>query len=291
MKKYCLVYIFLCAVFIQSNKAQINTFYEKGDSCFQIQQFELAQIYYSRAAFQESDLNKQTFILFKKAEALLKSQNTKKAQQVLAGIALTDLTDSLRQEVLFKHAMYAYFNQDLSECEAKLSLLEMIYPLQKNTSRAKILHLFLLNEKGEYQKARDLLLDDISNNEQLNADEKLTQLRMADSIYTYKNVPKLKDIEKAITLNSATPGFGYFYAGYLGEGIANSLIQISSLGLSVFAVIQGFYATGLIAPFTIYKYFHVGSVKRIEYLIEKENYKKKSKFNVSIKNKIVQLLK
>jgi hypothetical protein len=291
MIKYYLTFIFLCVAFILSNRAQNgNIFLTKADSNFKILDFEMAQLYYSRAAFDENNPNIQATILFKKAESLLLLNKIKQAFNVCQSISLTELNDSMRAEVLYKNALYAFLAEDYFEAKSKLLLLEEIYLNKKSEAKTKILNVLILNEEGKYAEARTKLLNYISEDKNLSEDQKLYSLRNADSIYQVNKVPKLKNEKRAITLNSGTLGFGYFYGGYIAEGISSFIFQTAGLGLSALAIYNGYYATGLIAPFTIYNYFHVGSIKRIEYLIERDNYKKKRKFNQSIKAAIIHVL-
>jgi tetratricopeptide (TPR) repeat protein len=291
MKKYYLTSIFLCVVFILGNKVQAQSFIQKADSCFALRNYDMAQLYYSRAAFEEREANIQALLLFKKAEALLYENNKDQAFKTCNGISLTELNDSVRLEVLYKSALYAFFNQDLLETKSKLNLLEEIYPEKKNESRVKILNVLMLNESGKYESAREKLLDYIAKDVSKNEDEKLALLKQADSVYLGKKVPKIINKTRAMGLNAMTLGFGFFYSKNYLEGISSFVIQTLGLSLSAISIINGYYFTGIIAPLTVYNYFHTGSVKRVEYLVEKANYKKMYQFNTQCKNKIIDLLK
>jgi TM2 domain-containing membrane protein YozV len=292
MKKYYYISICLCAVFIQNSWGQsADTYSKTADSYYRNHDFEMAELYYSRAAYEENNSDIQTQYIFKRIEILLQNKQAGKAFKVINAIPLDGLQDSTRIEVLYKSALCAFFSEDYIECNAKLLLLEQIYPNQQNSAKVKILNVLLLNEQGQYEAAREKLLSYISTDSSLSNDLQLIQLKKADSIYLKSQVPKLVNEKKAITLNIGSVGFGYFYAGYIGEGISSFIFQTSGLGLAALAFVNGYYATGILAPLTIYNYFHGGSIKRIEYLVTRDNYKKKRKFNLSAKPKIITLLK
>jgi hypothetical protein len=292
MKKYYLTYTFLYAGFILSSKLNAQSApLRKADSCFASHNFDMAQLYYSRAAFEEYDPNRRVKILFKKAEALLLLKDALQAFKTCSNISLTELNDSTRVAVLYKAAIYAFFNQDMLESKSKLNMLEEIYPNVKNESRVKILNILILNETGKYAEAREKLLDYVTNDTTKNEDEKLTLLRQSDSIYIGKKVPKIINKTRAMGLNAMTLGFGFFYSKNYLEGVSSFIIQTLGLSLSALSIINGYYFTGIIAPLTLYNYFHTGSVKRVEYLVEKQNYKNMYKFNSESKNKIIDILK
>ena len=108
---------------------------------------------------------------------------------------------------------------------------------------------------------------------------KLLALQKIDSLYSRKNLPKLKSIEKAENLSRFIPGAGQIYCGKIAEG---SFTFLFNGALGVQQIFTKFYFTGYTAGFGVLHKTYTGNMSRAKHLDTKTNHNRHTLFNESI---------
>lgn len=261
-----------------------------ADSLFLDKKYYEASIYYQKLDFFSQAESSKNHAKLLAANCYKQDKNYLNGIAQLNAISTEGATDSLIFEVKYQSALMSYLNNDLTQAE---SFLEQLNYLVKDSSyiiNSLMLHAFVLNEQYKWLQAKEKLNKlnqslNLNNAEAYNFNKKII-----DSIYSTKNIPKLKNVEKAGRISTFLPGFGQCYAGYYGEGISSFFAITIIAGAMVAGVIYQYYFTSIFVGNLLIGKFYLGGIKRAEFLAEKYNFLHSKKYNQSLKDQVKQHL-
>ena len=282
----CLLFVFLNRQ-IYSNNDTLRL-QQHADSSFRVGDFFEASVYYQKLDFfliGEHGKN-QAKLAAANANKILKQYD--KAISILNAINLNDVHDSLIFEVKYQCALLNYLKNDFLQVEVYLNQLNYLVSDSNYTTKSLILQALNLNEQYKWEAAKEKLLilnSRLYKNDSMVFSKKRTEL---DSMYATKQLPKLKNMNKAIKMSSLIPGLGQCYTKNYGEGIASFVSVASSVGIMAAGIVFQFYFTGIATGNMLLGKFYLGGIKRAEFLAEKYNYMIAKSFNQALKLKIKQ---
>lgn len=252
--------------------------FSKGDSLFNARQYQLAGIAYDYVAYQSTSNSLRTQALLRKADCYLARQDFAGAEQCLSRLMYYELSDSLQYEARYKSALAAYLNASFEAAESQILQARAFIADSMLVMQAMPLYALILNESGRWTEARQVLIDYVQARN-IRTEEKQQLLAEIENLYTPKNIPRLKNMEKANRLSTFLPGTGQIYAGYWGEGILNVSLQAVGLGITVLGIWNKYYFTGAFLGFSFFQKFYMGGINRTAFLVNKRNYQLKQQFN------------
>lgn len=275
--KYCLICKFLCVPFLIN--AQANEFHV-GDSLRRAGNFPLAAVEYERVIFESDVPRVRAQAALKKAGCLKLSGLFAEAAMTLDGINMAGLADSFRYRILFESALDAYLAHQPNEAFSKLENIGHFYPDSSDNRDILFLKILSLNEMNRWEEAHPLYKAFI------------TAYGTAGdaSADPYRQIPKLKDPDKAERLSAYLPftGAGLFYAGSVKEGILSVLLQAGFISFGVHSVLLERYITGVLIGVGGYAAFYKGGVRRARSLAETNNKKKAMAFNAAVREHLLR---
>ncbi len=259
-----------------------------ADSLFLNKKYYQAAIFYQKLDFflQSEDSKNRAKLLA--ANCYKQDRDYLNGISQLSGISTDGASDSLIFEIKYQSAIMSYLNNDLTQAE---SFLEQLNYLVKDSSyiiNSLMLHAFVLNEQYKWSQAKEKLswLNQSINS---TSSEAFTfNKRIIDSVYSSKNIPRLKNVEKAGRISTFFPGFGQCYAGYYAEGISSFFAITVIAGAMVAGIIYQYYFTSIFVGNLLIGKFYLGGIKRAEFLAEKYNYLHSKKYNQALKEQVKQ---
>ncbi|MES2837453.1 MAG: hypothetical protein V4667_08015 [Bacteroidota bacterium] len=280
----CSICIFHCEGF-SNNKQQL--FY-KADSLFEKKEYQLAGIEYDRIAYSASTNETKVISLIKKADCYLLRNNFSVAEKCLLRIAYYDIGDSLHYAARIATATAAYLNSNFELAESQIIQIKSFVTDTSLYTNCLPLYALILNESNRWSEAQQTLLQYINSNQFISSAQKEAYANEINTIYSQKNIPKLKNVEKAKNLSTFLPGTGQLYLGYVAEGVASVAFQLVGLGFTGLCIWQKYYVTGALIGFSFFQKFYAGGITRTEFLANRKNYNMKRKFNDEAKNIILE---
>lgn len=285
MIRYCLICIFLCAGFLTEVAVAGNNF-GKADSLFLAGNYYPASIEYERAAFLAADNSGRCKALMKKAECLLQSGNFPEAEKTAERIIYTNLSDTLIAESHYRSALCSYLAGNFANAENHLLQLNTFIHDSTLTINSLPLYALVLNELQRWPEAKEKALRAIKSSA-ASASEKDTLQKKINQLYVPENYPHMKKLLKAQKMSAFLPGLGQLYAGYFWEGAASAFLNVASVGFMGYCIYTKLYFTGIITGSGVFSKFYLGGSRRLEYLVNKRNYKVLRNYNDSLKKFIL----
>ena len=280
IKKYYLIYIFLCGTFSIS-QAKNNQILEKADSLFSIGEFQSAAIEYERLLYFSDSNQSNLRFLYKKAQCYKQLSNFTKASKTLERIKL--FRESIDNYIDIKKELIICYYLDNKLQKAQMQITQLRYKLKTKAlpKETQLVEIFVLNEMKKWDKSQEKAKH--YANQYLSEDkDKILAIKKIDSLYSKKNLPKLKSIEKAENLSRFIPGAGQIYCGKIAEGSFTFLFNGALLALGIQQIFTKFYFTGYTAGLGILHKTYTGNMARTKYLAKKENLVRHTTFNESI---------
>ncbi|MCX7729414.1 MAG: hypothetical protein N2203_08085, partial [Bacteroidia bacterium] len=227
-------------------------------------------------------------ILFKiHAAAYYKQSNlNSNAIHVLKSINTNNLSDSLKFIIKYQTALNYYLLNELTQSQNELIILYNIIHDTLLHYKAYPLNTIILNELYNWNEAKKLLLK-YNCVYFKDTQQKFIHQKNIDSLYNTKNIPKLKNVRKAITLSTFIPGLGQMYSKNYSEGIIAFFTNTSIALLTITGIYYQYYFTSIIAGSSLLAKFYTGNISRAEYSAMKHNYFVSKKFNDNVKNYII----
>jgi len=260
--------------------------FQEADALFRNGKFFEAGIEYEYIAYYANNVLLKSRAQSKRIDCFTQENKFEEAQHYAEKVSLMNVSDSLSFEIRYKKAFNAYLAGNFGEAKSHFLQLKFFHP--KQVFQKYVLYILILNELNEYTKAKEELLAWIDNTQMPVSQHDSLKL-LVQQIYSQRNIPKLKSIERARLFSTFLPGSGQVYAGYPLEGIFNFTIHLATLAFAAEEIIAGYYITGYFGGFGMFQKFYFGGIKRTEYLVNKTNYKRARKFNKEAKAFILEL--
>lgn len=243
---------------------------------------------YERAIYYGLDPAGRTTALLSKAECLKRSNELGEAASTLTRVPYPDIHDTLAVRARYQSALVAYLQSDFRQAESEM--LQMAFYTRDTMLYRDYLFLkvLILNEQSKWSEARTALEEMIRYSD-ATRDVKDSLLQLAGDWYSIKNIPRLKKAETAQKWATFLPGSGHIYAGYVGEGLMNFALQAASLGMIGYHVYISHFFTAFTVGSGLFQHFYFGGINRVQFLVEKRNYKNRRSFNDPMKMMVLDL--
>lgn len=269
--------------------SQSSLFFKlKADSLFAEEQFYDAYLNYERAQFVCNDNDFELDILLEKIQALKKLGMYSQSIEDLNRFPIFLLDSSQKIKVFQEIALCAYLDGQFYLAESKLVQLKFLVSDDFYFHNYQWLYVLSLNEIHKYDEAFSEM-EKWLQTKYFNQDLITEYMKKIGKQYDKKNIPKIKDPEKAEKWSTFIPGSGQMYSGHAIDGVFNASMQLGSLVFAVERVISGFYLTGYFGGFAIFQKFYFGGVARAKYLADKRNFEAHKSFNEQVKQLVLQI--
>lgn len=270
----------------------MNSFgsYKYADSLFLSEDYFHASIEYERLIFYTTDKNETKLFTYKKALCFKHLGDYSKAIKYFQSIYFTSPKDTLYSYVSYNLAFCYYLVNEPINSLWKID--EFLNFTSDSLSYYNFIPLKILchNELQEWEKARSefTLLINYSITDNI---EKQFYISKIDSIYNKKHLPKILKVKKAKNLSRFIPGLGQAYAGKIGEGTVNFLINASILTFAIHQLYHRFYVTGYLGGLGLLNKTYTGGIKRAGMVASQANHNRMNEFNQEINALLIQTLK
>lgn len=231
--------------------------------------------------FYSNNRNEINYCKYQKALCYKNSENYTDATNELNSIYFNTTTDSLYFYVTYQLALCNYLNNDPVKALWKID--EFINRTHDTIGYLNLIPIKILcsNEQQEWESSKaDLLF--LINSSTCSRDEKQQLINRINFLYTPKQLPRIVNVEKAQTMSKFIPGLGQMYAGNIGEGIINLLINSSVLAFSIHQFYFRYYITGYFAGLGLLNKTYHNSAILAKRVAEESNNEKLSQINQEI---------
>lgn len=242
------------------------------------QHFE-AGIAYERVLFEQPDSLLYGQALTGKINALKQQGRFSVAVQTLNGELTRNFPDSMLLALRQDQIICAYLAGQFENALSLLDRLPYLHPDRPTeTPLIKAIRVLSLNELQRWSEAsvayREILV-------KAGADTTKTP---------YRQLPRLKSLEKAERLATFLPGGGQFYAGKPGEAMLSLLVQVGGLYFGVTNFLAGYYLSAWGIGAATFGSFHWGGIRRSEVLVKQYNAQQTRRFNAAVKSQLLEKL-
>ncbi len=280
--------IFSSKLFAQSNDANFNKKHH-ADSLFKQAKFYNAALIYEELSLTAiSSIDKTSFI-FLSAESYKQVGRYETAIQLLNESSIDLSDDSIIYHINYQSALNYYLNNNFESAQYHLDKIAYLVTDTSLIKKSFLLNVFLLNEQYKWAQAKDKLMQ-YANTCFTNEIDKKLVLNQLNLLYQANKFPKIKNVNKAVTYSTFFPGLGQAYTKNYAEGLASFSMVASTLALIGVGVYFQYYFTSALVGSIVLSKFHVGGVKRTEFLANKYNYETSSKYNNYLKTEIKKIL-
>lgn len=270
MNKFCLICTFLCVQFLTKSFAQN---FREGDSLFRARQYDTSLLAYEKAYFEitefpdsswssEAIQNAQNACILRKIYCLKAIGKFDQASKIALRFDLNKLPDSsqyvLRNEMIVCYFLAGSYEDVISQIE-QLQFFVNDSTLKYQSDIWKIMALTHLKRYTEAKKCfegyvlrRKLTID-------------------VDSVFSFANKNRFKNVKKAEALATFLPGVGMMYVGNTTEGLISLGLQLGTLGFAGYSFWKGYYLSGFLTGFGLFQSFYFGGIRRTELLANMRN--------------------
>lgn len=277
-----LLCLFLCAIITVNAQDDLS----KAGDLMRLGKYAEANLAYEYIAFRSSDPAEIIKARLGRAQALKKTQAYDRGLEILGTINLLAAPENLRPAIFYEMVLLSFLNNDFQET---LSRGQMGIPFIANSEYESPVYLLLALaalEESDWKKVSSFgnhYLTTIPGQDQVNSLHE-----HFDSLLN-RELPVLKDPEKARKWSTIIPGSGQIYAGSIGDGIYNFSLHAVVLGLSGWTFLSGFYVTGWLSGATILQKLHSGGQLRAVEICEKKNRLKIQAYSQPVEEFLISL--
>lgn len=279
--KYFFSFIFLCGISLisRSETSEADRLYESGNY------FE-ASIEYERQIFYAQNQTDINLLKYKKALCYKKMGEYDRSLEELQPIFFLNQADTLYQYVSYEQALCNFLNGDAANALWKID--EYFHQSKDSASFLYFLpiKILALNETMKWEEAKNSFLQYIEM-QNLTPEKQATIEQTINDLYDKKNLPKIKSEKSAENWSRFLPGSGQMYAGNVGEGAINFLINASVLTFAGIQAYNGFYLTGYLGGLGFLNKTYHGGIKRAGVLATQKSKTEMSNFNQEINAEII----
>jgi tetratricopeptide (TPR) repeat protein len=227
-------------------------------------------IEYERVIYENDDQKIQKQALFKKAITLKMDKRFDEAINELNRLSIRNVNDTLFGAKIYQLALCLYLNENYQKAISTIEINRLMITDSHVSNELNVIKILCYNFIYNYEEAKNLI----------------SQLPQAElwlsELYPKDKLPKFKSPEKGANLSMFVPGAGQAYAGAIGEGAFNFLLNASALSFGVWQAWNGFYFTGYMVGVTMLERFYTGGKHRAAILCEQRNLKTANILNQKI---------
>jgi TM2 domain-containing membrane protein YozV len=241
--------------------------FARADSLAAVGEVIKAATEYEWVYFNDSSAQVKTEALLKKALCYKKAADYKNEIFNLQRINVAALPDSLRFVRNYELVLAYYLRNNEAELLGAFTDLQNIVADTSFARKARylcVLVLVKLELREQAEKEFAILLKENSISE--------------DSLKKFHILAgkKYKSERKAKNLSLIFPGAGQMYAGKVLPGILSAALVFGSAAYTVFAVMNGYYASAFFTGFSFGTRFYFGGMKYAVKLVKEKNRKKRN---------------
>ncbi|MBN2636967.1 MAG: hypothetical protein JXR61_11910 [Prolixibacteraceae bacterium] len=279
--KYFFSFIFLCGISLISRSEEM-----KADHLYESGNYFEASIEYERQIFHAKSQDVVNLLKYKKALCYKKMGEYERSLEELQPIFFSNPADSLYQYVSYEQALCNFLKGDAARALWKID--EYFHQSKDSASFYNFLpiKILALNETMKWEEAKLSFMQFIEI-QNLSPEKQMEMEQIVNEIYSKKNLPKIKSEKKAENWSRFLPGSGQMYAGNVGEGVINFLINASVLTFAGIQAYNGFYITGYLGGLGFLNKTYHGGIKRAGVLATQKSKTEMSNFNQEINAVII----
>lgn len=278
-------FIFLC-VTISTSLAGVTA----SDSLFAQDEFFEASIEYERQIFELKHYEQLPVLRYKKALCYKYMGEFARAAGELQQAYFANPADTLYRYAAYEQALCLYLNGEPQKALWKID--EFLHRTPDSVLQIHFLPLKILclNSTYRWDEAALTFKHFAAGMDLPTADLQRIHSQI-DDLYCKKNIPKVKKRKRAENWSRFIPGSGQMYAGKVGEGALNFLIQASLLTFSAFEFYNGFYFTGYLVGLGFFNKIYQGGIVRAGNIAANTTNKRVSEFNHRATALLIQMHK
>jgi TM2 domain-containing membrane protein YozV len=242
--------------------------------------FTEASVLYERIIFQENDQTQLYNAIIGKINCLKKQNKYTEATQFIQTNHFLISDDSIHYKLYEEWILCSYLSSQLEQALSLIEQTQLLFPAYIDKRWLSLLKILCLNEQLQWHDAQE-------SYKQWLMDAKLD----TSYVLIYKEVPKLKNSNKAAWLSTFIPGGGEFYVGKPFEALASILLQSAFLYYGINCYESKYYFSALFIGAGLAGSFHTGGVKRAEDLANQYNKKVTATFNEKVRVQLLHQIK
>jgi len=205
----------------------------------------------------------------KRSYCLKKLGDFQKAQKILEEVNCFGLKDSLHFLIRYEIALNAFMQGEFSESASQFQMIRHLIADSLLLDQSLWLEILTSIELADWDKSKILCLKHIRS-QNVTIEEK-DSLELVINILFDKDIPKLKNPERAFLLSTIIPGSGLCYAGKIGDGLLNFTLCATFLSAGGYLIWQGYIFTGWLGSLSIFNKFYMGGRYRAKHFAEERN--------------------
>ncbi len=285
---FCSTCIFLFTV-LSADRFYAPDYFSKAVRIFSEGRYFEASIEFERAIFYESDSNRIVQYKYYKSLCYKELAQYNKALEVLNGINLENVHDTLFMMIRYEQAVCSYFNNDINQALSDINEIRTRIRDTIDSSDIIPLNILCLNALRNWGNAL-LLWNKYIENYPLQDSLKDIFKTEITRLYDKENIPRFYSPGKAGNLSRFIPGSGQIYCGSIPEGVLNFLINISLLGYSAWEIYSKYYITGNFIGLGFFNKFYMGGINRAYNLAIEKNEEGIKKFNAENSSLMIRII-
>ncbi len=270
-----MTFIFLSGIY--SIKAQtVDT--GIADSFFSSGQYDRAAIEYEKVFFRSDNPPDRAMARLKRVQCLKQVGRYQEALTDLGEIPLEGLNPGMQQEIRYQSVINSYLSADYTTANSCLEQYHYFSGNQKVPDQVYLLEILNHNQLFEYDQAFQKASEWVKS-QSISDQVKDSLLNHLQHFYNPKHQPKIRKEKTARLFSSLVPGSGQVYDGFTGEGVINFLLCATTLGVGIYAFIEGYYLSGYIIGAGLLQKLYFGGIRRAGILSYKANYLRTKEYN------------
>lgn len=274
--RYFFSFIFLCVTFLNSKASP-----SKADSLYSRGLYFEASIEYERQIFCAKSNDSLHYFQFKKGLCYKQLKDFSKAIDEFQTTYFTNFSDSLYQQVCYQQSLCYYLNGEPSKALWKIDEYFHRNPDTASFHVFMPIRLFSLNDTKKWAEAKNCFAQYVKM-QNFSPEKEHQMLEIVNSMYSKKNLPKIKSTEAAENWSRFIPGAGQIYAGETAEGLVNLLINASILSFAGYQLYYHYYITGYLVGLGFFNKTYHGGMKRAGILASQKNKERLANHNRKI---------
>lgn len=250
---------------------------------------DTAALRYEYLVFRSTDAAIQNQFLIEKARVQRRCGDHTSAKSTLDRLNFGALNDSMTSVAHSEIALTAYLMNDYTLAESHLYRLKSTDTSFRYSPDAGILFTLVLNELGKWDEAKQVLLEYAGS--RYSGESRDSVLSVIGQLYQPSLVPRLKNLKKAQIMSMIVPGSGQIYAGYVAEGITNSILVLAAVAYTGYSVFTANYLAAAFIGYGMMSKFYLGGITHLEYLVSKRNAERSRVYNDQLKELVFRIKK